>query len=179
MGYLGVVSVPIWFTSFGFVAVGIFLLIRGIKQILTFVGGPVLLKLPFTRKSGQFVVPDTGEYSIWQSGKTLQRAPVKISVPGVFALPTGEPVTVRPTFSRVRVNNGWEGRIQLFTFRAKAGQYELELTDHPSTYFSESPRFLEVRERKLGYQLVFGILILLFAAACLIMGLVLPFINRN
>lgn len=161
--------VPLWIVSVGLCVTGVFLLIRGIKQILGATGGPVLLKLPLTQKSGQFAVTSAGDYAIWQSGRTLQRVPVKMSVPTVQALLTGEAVAVHPTYSSVRVNNGWEGRIQVFTFRAEAGEYKLEL----ATPYPESTYALEVRERKPGYLLVFGILTVILGAASLITALVL------
>ncbi|GAB4055027.1 BRCT domain-containing protein [Spirosoma litoris] len=164
--------VPVWILSVGFGVIGIYLLIQGIKRIMKAAGGSVLLKLPLTQKSGQFVVTNAGDYTIWQSGRTLQRVPMKMSAPTIQALLTGEKVTVNPTFSSIRVNNGWEGRIQLFTFRAEAGEYKLEL----ATPYPESAYALEIRERKPGYLLVFGILIVLLGAACLIGAMVLPVI---
>ncbi|QMW01200.1 hypothetical protein [Spirosoma foliorum] len=161
--------VPVWIVSVGLGVLGIFLLIQGIKRILKAAGGSVLLKLPLTQKSGQFVVTKAGDYAIWQSGRTLQRVPMKMSAPTIQALLTGEKVTVNPTFSSIRVNNGWEGRIQLFTFRAEAGEYKVEL----ASPYPESTYALEIRERKPGYLLVFGILLVLIAAACLITSLVL------
>ena len=169
-------TVTVWIVSVGLIAAGIFLLIQGIKQIQKAVGGPVLLKLPLTQKSGQFFVTNAGDYTIWQSGRLLQRVPVKMPVPAISALQTGEKIVVHPMFSSVRVNNGWEGRIQLFTFWAQAGQYELDLTTDTSTFYPESPYFLEIRERKPGYLLVLGILMILFGAACLITGMILPFV---
>ena len=168
--------VPVWIVSVGLGIVGILLLIQGIRLILKAVGGPILLKLPLTQKSGQFVISRAGDYAIWQSGRTLRRVPEQMPTPAIFALLTGEKVMVKPIFSTVRVNNGWEGRIQLFTFWAKEGQYELELTIDASTNYSEPPYFLEIRERKPGYVLVFGILLVILAAFCLLTGLVLPFI---
>ena len=168
--------VSIWIVSVGLGAFGIFLLIHGIKQIQKAVGGPVLLKLPLTQKSGQFVLTHTGDYAIWQSGRTLQRVPEKMMMPAISALQTGETIVVHPTFSAMRVNNGWEGRIQLFTFQAKAGQYELELTMDASTIYPKSTYFLEIRAREPGHVLVLGILLLILGAVCLLAGMVLPFI---
>ncbi len=169
--------VPVWMISVGLSAVGICLLIQGIKQIQKGVNGPILVKLPLTQKSGQFVVAYAGEYAVWQSGRSLQRVPQKMPAPAIFSILTGEKVIVHPTVSTVRVNNGWEGRIQLFTFWAKAGPYRLEWTSDASTAYSEAPYFLDIRERKPGYVLVLGILLVLFAAVCLITGLVFPFIR--
>lgn len=166
--------ITVWIASFGLVAAGLLLLIRGIKQIIKFVGGPVLLKLPLTQKSGRFVITNVGDYALWQSGRTIQRVLVKMTTPAITDLRTGQQIMVHPTFSTVRINNGWEGRIQLFTFWAEAGQYELELTTNLVAFASESPYFLEIREQKPGYLLVSGILLLLVAAACLIAGMVLP-----
>ncbi|QIP17079.1 hypothetical protein G8759_32805 [Spirosoma aureum] len=168
--------VPGWILSIGLSGIGLYLLIQGVKHIQKAVDSPVLLKLPLTQKNGQFDLPQAGAYSIWQSGRTLQRAPVKLLAPAIFDLQTGEKLIVHPTFSTVRINNGWEGRIQLFTFWAKAGQYRLELTIDASTLNTESPYFLEIRARRPGYILVLGILLLLLAAFCLLTGLVLPFL---
>ncbi|GAB4019676.1 hypothetical protein [Spirosoma koreense] len=162
--------VIVWFIALSLMAAGVFLLIRGIEQIQRSVGGPVLLKLPMTQKSGLFVVSHTGDYAIWQSGSRLQRVPVKMPVPVITDQHTGQTIRVEPIFSRVRVNSGSEGRIQLFTFWAKVGNYELEWPTVDTTFHTESPYFLDIRERKPGYLLVLGILIVLLAATCLIGG---------
>jgi hypothetical protein len=164
--------IPVWIVSIGLVTVGIALLSYGIKQILKSVGGDVLLKLPLTQKSGQFVVTNPGQYAIWQSGRSLQRVPVKIAVPTISELPSGEMLSVHPAFSSVWVSNGWESRVQVFTFWAEAGQHKLDLPS--DTVLPESPYSLEIRERKPGYLLVLSILLLLVGAACLITGMVLP-----
>ncbi|MBO0951059.1 hypothetical protein [Fibrella forsythiae] len=171
--------VPVWLLSVSLGGVGSWLLIQGVRRILKAVGGPVLLKLPLTQPSGQFELPRAGEYAIWQSGRTLQRVPATMPWPAIVAAATGEMVRVHQSFSTVRVNNGWEGRIQLFSFRAKAGQYRLELPPSESTALSASPYFLEIRERKPSYLLVWGILLLIIGAGCVITGLALPAFSIN
>lgn len=165
-----------WIVSFGLFAFGLWLLVQGIKQIQKAVSGPVLLKLPITQPSGQFVLTHAGDYAIWQSGRTLQRVPMKMPMPAISSLQTSQPVRVQPSLSSMRVNNGWEGRIQLFTFWAEVGSYQLDWPANTAMRYPELPYFLEIRERKPGYVLVLGILLVLIAAACLITGLVFPFI---
>lgn len=171
--------VTVWIISAGLFITGTGLLIQGIKQIQKFVGGPIFLKLPFNQKSGQFTLTSEGSYGIWQSGRGLYQVPITMSVPEIANLQTGKQLAVSRSFSSVRINNGWEGRIQVFTFWAKAGQYALQLTADPATVDSQRPFNLEIRERRPAYQLVFNILLLIFAAFCLIAGLVLPFVVRN
>ncbi|WP_460936540.1 hypothetical protein [Spirosoma humi] len=161
-----------WIISLGLFALGLWLLILGIKQIQKAVGAPVLLKLPLTQISGQFVLTHAGEYAIWQSGRTIQRVPVKMPTPVISALQTGKPVRVQSSFSGMWVNDGWEGRIQLFTFRAQAGTYQLGWPTNAAMPHTQTPIFLEIRERRSGSVLVWGILLVLIAAACLISGLV-------
>lgn len=172
-------NVPVWIITIGLITGGIFLLIQGIQLILKAISGPVLLELPLIQQSGQFVLVQAGEYAIWQVGRTIQRVAVKMAIPAIRAQQTGETVLMQPSFSRVRVNSGWEGRLLLFTFQAKAGQYVLELASMASPSDPESPYFLEIREHKPGYLLVFGILVVILAATCLIAGLILPFIGDN
>lgn len=170
--------IPAWLLGAGLVAVGIFLLIRGIRRVLKAVGGSVLLKLPLAQRNGRFVLPNTGDYAIWQSGRTLLGVPTKMPLPVITSQQTAEKIRVSPVFSSMRVSNGWERRIQLFTFRADTGQYDLELPmDTPSAYI-KSPYFLEIREQRPSYWLVLGVLTIILAAACIIAGLILPFLSR-
>lgn len=166
--------IPVWLVSVGLLIAGVGLLIQGVRQLLKFVGGPVLLKLPLTQKNGQLVVVRAGEYAIWQSGATLQRVPVSMQMPIITEQQTGQTVLVQPIFSSVRVNTGGEGRIQLFGFWAKAGTYTLEWSTNSLSADARTPYFLQIRERKPVYWLVGGVLLLIVGAACLIASLILP-----
>lgn len=169
-------TVLIGIASVGLIAAGLFLLIRSIRRIVQWVASPVLLKLPLTQQTGQFTVAQPGRYAIWQSGRTLQRVPIKMELPLIQAWPTGQKLMVHPSLSGVWVNNGWEGRVLAYTFWAPAGQYQLEVTTPAMLIEGQAPYFLEIRERKPGYGLVLGILGLIVAAFCLLTGMIIPFL---
>jgi len=161
--------------ALGLMALGGLILFWGIKQILKWVGGPVLIKLPLQQKIGQFTVVKPGGYAIWQSGQTLGQVAVKMSLPAVFDLQTGKKIMVHQLFSSVRVNNGSEGRFQRFSFWAKPGQYQLELTDDVSEYPLKPAYFLEIREKKSTFLFVLNILVVILGGFCLILGIVFFF----
>ncbi|MFD1140902.1 hypothetical protein ACFQ4C_07275 [Larkinella insperata] len=169
----------LWIGALGLLAAGLFLLVSGVRQIQKSVGGPVLFKLPLTQNQGQFALLQPGRYAIWQSGRTVQRVPVKMAVPTITDLATGEKLTLHPSWSGVRVHDGWEGRILVYTFWAPAGQYELHLPTAPSESYPPSPVSLDIRERKPGYGLVVGILLVILAAFCLLTGLILPSVLQS
>ena len=131
-----------------------------------------MLKLPLSQKSGQFTVAEGGDYAIWQAKKTWKRVPVNVSLPAIFDLQTGKKIMVHPSFSNVRVNNGSEGRIQLAKFWAQPGQYGLESAENSAASESLSAYFLEIREARSAFLLVFLVLVLILAGNCLILGIV-------
>jgi hypothetical protein len=167
------------------VPIGIFLLVKGIKLLLKFTGAKTLLKIPIYQGLASFTVNKDGKYAIWQSGRKLQRVPITMKSPVITNQQTGNRIGIYNTLSRVYVNDGSNGRIQVFTFTANAGTYNLELPEATSniellyagkalqTTSRTEAYFLEIKEHKPAYLLVFSILIILLAAACTITGFIL------
>lgn len=166
---------------------GIFLLIYGIKCIRKSVGGAVVLNVPLVQTEARLTVPKDGNYAIWQKGKSIRQMAAKMPVPDIYNEQTGEKLRLQIPFAVVRTNDGSNGRIRVFTFYASAGQYRYQLPANSgaSTSWLQKIRtndridpakcFIEVKENRPASLLVWGILVVILAAFCIIAGIVFTF----
>jgi|GEM_PF-1174497 len=169
---------------FCLIPVGIFLLIQGIKFIRKSIGGVVLLDMPMMQTDARFIVPKEGNYAIWQKGKALRKRAVSMHTPDIYHEKTGERLQLQVPFAVMSTNDGSYGRVRVFTFYAPAGQYRYQLSAAPATrdtwlqklrtnYQADTSKFfIEIKESRPAVFLVFGILIVILSAFCIITGFV-------
>ncbi len=171
--------------SFCLVPVGAFLFIKGFKLLRTFVATNILLDMPFAQAHATFLIPESGDYAIWQSGKKVNKVPLDMPPISIQKVPGGEAVRIARSFGNMHVSSGTSGRIQVYHFWAAAGQYQLAFTEAFANQtpqktlgiFTRKPldlsaHHLQIREKRPGWMIVAGVLLLLLAFACVVGGLV-------
>ena len=115
------------------VPVGIFTVFKAIKLLRSAFNGDVLLALPYHDSVGSFTVSKSGVYSIWHKGPVFKKTPLAKFRPHISSTSTGKDIKLNPSILSPRSNNFATGRMELFTFRAEIGHYELKLVSGTST----------------------------------------------
>lgn len=167
--------------------IGIFLLIQGIKLLMKSFNEKIIVEIPCSCKMQNFEITKNGAYSIWQKGKLFQKAPIDKFKPVITNESTGAVVELSGSVFRTQVNNLSTGRTKLFSFVAPAGTFKLELEEGtsvsrlekalasivPAKSMNPASYFIQIRESKPGFFVVFGIILLIIGFGCIITGIIL------
>ncbi len=172
---------------FCLVPIGLFILFKGIKLLMSAFNGKVLLELPYNNSVGHFTISKPGTYSIWQKGPLFNKTPAAKFRPQVRNTDTRIEVKLPSSILSSRANGFSEGRMQLFTFKADTGNYELILGAGTSVSSFQTMiakaipladinlehYFIEVRESQPEFLTLLSILIILLGFGSAVAGLVL------
>ena len=172
---------------FCLVPIGFFILFKGIKLLMNGFNGKVLLELPYNNRAGLFTISKSGTYSIWQKGPLFKKTPVAKFRPQVRNTANSQVIKLHYSILSTRVNGFSDGRMQLFTFKADTGNYELILGAGTSVFSFQDilakaipladidleHYFIQVRESQSELVNLLSILIILLGAGCTVAGFVL------
>ena len=114
---------------FCLVPIGVYLLIVSIGLVRKSFSGGIIVELPFANKRVNFSIPKSGDYSIWQKAPLFRKLPIDAFKPVITHQFTSENVMLSPSLWRARSNDGSVGKMELYTFLARAGEYTLELKE--------------------------------------------------
>lgn len=112
---------------FCLVPIGIFILYKGVKLFRSAFTGQVLLELPYLDRMGYFTISESGIYSIWQKGPLVKKTPIAKFRPQIRNTSTDQVINLSPSIMSPRSNNFSTGSMEIFTFAADAGHYQLNL----------------------------------------------------
>lgn len=169
------------------VPAGIFILVKGIKLIRRSFYGPVFLEISYAEGGGDFTLTDAGNYSIWLKAPLLKRVPVDKYRPHVYHAATGNEVALSYSITGMHANDFEEGRQEIFTFTAEAGEYQLHITEGsslsglqsiiaqliPSGDINLTKHFLQVRKTQPAILAYLAIPIIILGGGGVIGGFVL------
>jgi len=171
---------------FCMIPLGILILIFSIRILQKCFSGDIILEIPYSRKSAELIIPESGHYSIWHRGQFFRKAPVGEFRPEITNKSTGEKVKLSSLLLRPNTNNGKTARMELFRFYAPVGKYIFELAEGSSISVVEhtllrllpvkmvdyDKYFIQIRETKPVFQILMGIILAAIAGLCIIGGLV-------
>jgi len=171
---------------FCLIPVGIILLIFSIKLTKKTFSGNIILEIPYSRKSAEFILSSPGKYSIWHKGQYFRKAPLDEFKPEIIDQATGLKIRLSSLLLRPNSNNGKTARMELFRFTAPAGKYTLLLTEGSSISGIENSLiglvnakmvdydkyFIQVRESQSLFIVLIGIVLIVLSGLCMIGGLV-------
>lgn len=169
---------------FCLIPIGMLILSKGIKLLKKPLNGKVILSLPYSDKVGNFTIEKTGIYSIWQKGDLLKKTPINKFRPHLYDTAANKELILKPSIMSPRSNNFSTGQMEMFTFTAKAGDYELKLLSGSSVSKLQSvvgsaiplakidPKnyFIEVRESQSQLLTLLSIPMMLLGLAGVIGG---------
>ncbi|KRG35427.1 hypothetical protein ACQKC9_02195 [Psychrobacter sp. NPDC078409] len=115
------------------VLIGIFIIFKAIKLFSNAFNGIILLTLPYNDNAGSFTVSKSGIYAIWHKGPLFKKTPLTQFRTHILNTATDKEIKLNRSILSPRSNNFDTGRMELFTFKAEAGHYELKLVPGSST----------------------------------------------
>lgn len=172
---------------FCLVPIGIFILYKGVKLFRNAFTGQVLLELPYLDRMSYFTISESGIYSIWQKGPLLKKTPIAKFRPQIRNTSTDQVINLSPSIMSPRSNNFSTGSMEIFTFAADVGDYQLNLVAGSSvSSFQEiigdvlpfadmdlKKYVIEVRKSQSQLLTMLSIPIMLLGFACTLGGFVL------
>jgi len=112
---------------------GIFIVFKAMKVFRNAFNGVILLTLPYNDTAGSFTVSKSDVYAIWHKGPLFKKTPLNQFRPHIINTATDKKIKLNRSILSPRSNSFDTGRMELFTFRAEAGNYELKLVPGSST----------------------------------------------
>lgn len=166
---------------------GAFILYHGIKILRKSFNGKVMLEMPYLQKNGEFTILKSGIYSIWQKGEMFKKTPIDQFSTHIYEKATQQEINLSYSLMSPRSNDFSTGRMEIYTFYASPGVYELRLQDGSSAsilggFTSKlvplqsvdlSKYFIQIRESQSQLFTLLGIPIVLVGAFGIIGGFVL------
>ncbi len=171
---------------FGLIPVGIVCLVFSIRLVHKSFSGSIVLEIPYSQKSAEFVINKPGSYSIWHKGQFFRKAPLDEYKPEITDKSTGLETKLTSLLFRPNTNNGATARMELYRFSAPAGKYLLELKEGksistienkvinliPARMVDYDKYYIQIRESQPIFILLSGIVFITLSGLCIIGGLV-------
>ena len=175
------------------IPLGIVLLIFSIKILKKVTSSPILLELPYERKTGTFKVNQSGKFSIWHKGKLFKKTPVAKFKPNIVDIKTGKEIKLRHSIFRQNMNGFKYGRMELFYFYAQVGDYRISLIKGSSVskiekYVSEliptksmdlNDYYIQIRKSVPFYRLILSVLMIIISGFLIIGGFVMGLLSKQ
>lgn len=172
---------------FALMPVGILGLIFSIKLVQKSFSGNIVLEIPYSQKSAEFVISKPGNYSIWHKGQFFRKAPLDEFKPEITDKSNGTRTDLTSLLFRPNSNNGVTARMELYRFTAPAGKYLLELKEGksistienkvislvPAKMVDYDKYYIQIRDSQPLIVLLTGIVLITLSGLCIIGGLVL------
>ena len=177
---------------FCLIPIGLFIVFRAIKLLRNAFNGDVLLTLPYQDNIGRFTVSKSGVYAVWHKGPLFKKTPLAQFRPQLLNTSTNKESKLHRSLLSPRSNNFATGSMELFTFRAEVGHYELKLISGSSTSRLQamiggalpladidlSQYSIEIRESQSQLLTILAIPLLLLGILGIIGGLVLGVVTH-
>lgn len=167
--------------------IGAFILYHGIKILRKAFNGKIMLEIPYLQQSGEFTISKHGIYSVWQKGEVFRKTPLDQFSTHVYEKATNKEISLSYSLMSPRTNDFSSGRMEMYTFSAQSGVYELKLTEGSSasnvgSFVSKliplpnadlSKYYIQIRESQSQLITLLGIPISLVGFGGLLGGLVM------
>ena len=172
---------------FSLIPVGIIILIFSIKLVKKTFSGNIILEIPYSQKSSEFIINQAGIYSIWHRGQYFRKAPVGEFKPEIINKSTGTKIRLYSSLFRPNSNDGRTARMELFRFSIQPGEYFLNLTEGssisgiekslinllPAKNADPAKYFIQIRESQSRFTLLAVIIFIVLSGFCIIGGAVI------
>lgn len=101
--------------------------------------------MPYRTDKGIFTIQTAGRYDIWLNGNRFKKAPLGLFGLQLINCETEKEVPLRANLIPISVAKVIDARLELYTFYAKPGIYQIVFNDNPSSMakiFGNISRFL-------------------------------------
>lgn len=172
---------------FCLIPIGIFILYRGIKILRCAFNGELLLELPYLKQVGEFTILKSGTYAVWQKGEAFKKTPLSKFGTHIYEKSNQQEIKLSHSLLSPHSNDFSNGRMEIYTFYATPGVYELKLTEGSSASGIQSviakliplpnadlsKYFIQIRESQSQWLTLLGIPIIILGGCGVIGGFAL------
>lgn len=127
------------------IPLGLLLLVLSIKHIVKVYTITAIHDMPYRTDKGIFTIQTAGRYDIWLNGNRFKKAPFGLFGLQLINCEMEKEVPLRANLIPVSVTKVIDVRLELYTFYAKPGTYQIVFNDNPSPMskiFGTISRFL-------------------------------------
>lgn len=127
------------------ISIGLFLLVISLRYMVKIFTISDIHDMPYRTDKGIFTIQTAGRYDIWLNGNRFKKAPLGLFGLQLINCETEKEVPLRANLIPISVAKVIDVRLELYTFYAKPGIYQIVFNDNPSPMakiFGNISRFL-------------------------------------
>ena len=127
------------------IPIGLFLLVISLRYMVKIFTISDIHDMPYRTDKGIFTIQTAGRYGIWLNGNRFKKAPLGLFGLQLINCETEKEVPLRANLIPISVAKVIDVRLELYTFYAKPGIYQIVFNDNPSPMakiFGNISRFL-------------------------------------
>ena len=127
------------------IPIGLFLLVISLRYMVKIFTISDIHDMPYRTDKGIFTIQTAGRYDIWLNGNRFKKAPLGLFGLQLINCETEKEVPLRANLIPISVAKVIDVRLELYTFYAKPGIYQIVFNDNPSPMakiFGTVSRFL-------------------------------------
>ena len=127
------------------IPIGLFLLVISLRYMVKIFTISDIHDMPYRTDKGIFTIQTAGRYDIWLNGNRFKKAPLGLFGLQLINCETEKEVPLRANLIPLSVAKVIDVRLELYTFYAKPGIYQIVFNDNPSPMakiFGNISRFL-------------------------------------
>ena len=127
------------------IPIGLFLLVISLRYMVKIFTISDIHDMPYRTDKGIFTIQTAGRYDIWLNGNRFKKAPLGLFGLQLINCETEKEVPLSANLIPISVAKVIDVRLELYTFYAKPGIYQIVFNDNPSPMakiFGTISRFL-------------------------------------
>lgn len=114
------------------IPIGLFLLVTSLRYMVKIFTISAIHDMPYRTDKGVFTIETAGRYGVWLNGNRFKKSPLGMFGLQLINCETEKEVSLRTSYIPVSVTKVIDVRLELYTFYANPGTYQLLFNDKPS-----------------------------------------------
>lgn len=114
------------------IPIGLFLLVISLRYMVKIFTISDIHDMPYRTDKGVFTIETAGRYGVWLNGNRFKKSPLGMFGLQLINCETEKEVPLRANLIPVSVTKVIDVRLELYTFYANPGTYQLLFNDKPS-----------------------------------------------
>ena len=114
------------------IPIGLFLLVISLRYMVKAFTMTPIHDMPYRTDKGIFTIETAGRYGVWINGNRFKKSPLGLFGLQLVNCETRREVPLRASFIPASVTKVIDARLELYTFYAKQGTYQIVFNDNPS-----------------------------------------------
>lgn len=114
------------------IPIGLFLLVISLRYMVKIFTISAIHDMPYRTDKGVFTIETAGRYGVWLNGNRFKKSPLGMFGLQLINCETEKEVPLRANLIPVSVTKVIDVRLELYTFYANPGTYQLLFNDKPS-----------------------------------------------